>query len=158
MSRTSKRTLIALASVALVMVFGVFGLSWPRSKDDGPGSGRTLSAPTPRAEDRFALEEGGRLYAQYCQACHGDSGRGDGRFYASALEPTPADFTASAFRNERTDTQLYAAIAGGSRSVGRSDLCPAWGQTFSTTEVEYLVAYIRQLQRTRETAPANPYR
>lgn len=153
MSRESKWTLMAVASVGLAIFFG---LSRARSQG-AEGAPPAPPAPMPRAEDRFAVEEGGRLYAHYCQACHGESGRGDGRFYASSLEPAPADFTAPAFRNARTDDQLHAAIAGGSRRVGKSDLCPAWGQTFSTTEVGYLVAYIRQLHRTQETAPANAF-
>lgn len=153
MSRDGKRTLMAVAGVGLAIVFG---LRWARPHDGG-GSPSASPAPMPRADDRFAMEEGGRLYAHYCQACHGESGRGDGRFYASSLEPTPADFTTPSFRNARTDDQLHAAIAGGSRAVGKSDLCPAWGQTFSATDVGYLVAYIRQLQRTRETAPASAF-
>ncbi len=154
MSRESKWTLMAVAGAGLAIFFG---LPWARSRD---GGGSRSASPTsmPRAEDRFAVEEGGRLYAHYCQACHGESGRGDGRFYASSLEPTPADFTAPAFHSARTDDQLHTAIAGGSRRVGRSDLCPAWEHTFSSTEVGYLVTYIRRLQGTQETAPANAFR
>lgn len=153
MSPKSNRMLVAAAGAALAICVGVRSAR----RQDGGGSGSAPAAPPPRAEARFAVEEGGRLYAHYCQACHGESGRGDGRFYASSLEPAPADFTAPAFRSARTDDQLHAAIALGSRRMGKSDLCPAWGQTFSTTEVGYLVAYIRQLQRTQEKAPANAF-
>ncbi len=102
--------------------------------------------------DRFAVEEGGRLYTRYCQPCHGESGQGDGRFYASSLQPAPADFTAPAFRSSHTDQRLREAIIGGSASVGKSDLCPPWGKTFLATEVDYLVAYIRKLQEAQKDA------
>ncbi len=156
MSRESKRTLMVVAGVGLAIFFGV-GLRRVRSQDGG-GSQSASPAPAPHAEDRFAVEEGGRLYAHYCQACHGESGRGDGRFYASSLDATPADLTAPAFHKARTDNQLHAAIAGGSRAVGKSDLCPAWGHTFSTEDVGYLVAHIRQLNGTRDTAPSDAFR
>lgn len=145
MSRKSEWFLIGVASVLLAVFFGL-GRAAPQ------GGGRLALLATP-AQDRFALEEGGRLYTHYCQPCHGESGRGDGRFYASALEPTPPDFTASAFWSSHTERQLQDTIVRGSASVGKSDLCPPWGKTFLSSEVGYLIAYIKQLQNTTESAP-----
>lgn len=96
-------------------------------------------------EDRFALEEGGRLYQRYCSACHGTEGRGDGRFFASSLAPSPPDLAAA--ERVRSDKDLVAAITEGSAARGQSDLCPAWGKTLSNTEIGYIVAYVRGFQR-----------
>lgn len=128
------------------------------------GTGFRLSRPaqaqagaTP-VQDRFALEEGGRIYARYCRPCHGESGRGDGRFYASSLNPAPPDFTDTAFRNSHPERQLRQVIIGGSAAAGKSDLCPAWGKTFSPTEVDYLIAHIQQLRQSKQSAGDSPWR
>ncbi|MFC7703874.1 c-type cytochrome [Plastorhodobacter daqingensis] len=42
--------------------------------------------------------DGHTLYTDYCAACHGDSGRGDGHLAAS-LTPPPADLTTLSARN-----------------------------------------------------------
>jgi mono/diheme cytochrome c family protein len=99
----------------------------------------------PVAESRFAVEEGGRLYQRYCSLCHGSEGRGDGAFFASNLTPFPTDFTTPEWAP--SDEEIAAAIAEGSAARGQSDLCPAWGKTFSSVEIRYLVIYIRELKQ-----------
>lgn len=103
-------------------------------------------SPSPAA-DRFAAEEGGRLFQKYCAPCHGPEGQGDGRFFASGLSPTPAALASAEFGRSRSDPDLVRAITHGSAAVGKSDLCPAWGHTFSAPEISYLVTHIRKLQR-----------
>lgn len=104
------------------------------------------SRPT-QAVDRFALEEGGRLFQKYCAPCHGPAGRGDGRFFASSLSPPPPDLTSAEFERSRNDADLIRVINLGTSAIGKSDLCPSWGKTFSATEIEYLVAFIRVFQQ-----------
>ena len=105
--------------------------------------------PTPNL---FAIEQGARSFNHYCAPCHGESGHGDGRFFASSLEPAPPDFTSPEFRSTYTDGRLRDAIGRGSAALGKSDLCPAWGTTFSNNTVNYLIAYIRQLQQRKESS------
>lgn len=136
-----------LAAVGLLLA--VFGAGC--SGKSGPTDFRS-AAPLPGG---FAAEEGGRLYSHYCQLCHGESGQGNGRYYASSLEPPPADFSAPSFVQSMTEAQLRRAIVGGSAAMGKSDLCPAWGKTFAPKEVDYLIAHIRQLQNHTETSSAN---
>lgn len=142
---TSRKSNGLVAAIVIVCVAIAAGLSWGGRREEAAAS-VTVIAP-----DRFAVEEGGRLYGRYCAPCHGESGKGDGRFYASSLTPVPPDFTDPAF--SRSDPVLRDAIAGGSRSVGRSELCPAWGRTLSSADVDYVAGYIRQLQHEKERAP-----
>ena len=100
-----------------------------------------------QAYPTFAEEEGRRLFSSYCQPCHGEFGEGDGRFYASSLDPPPPDFTAPEFVNERTDEELVQVITKGTAAIGKSDLCPPWGETFRAEEITYLVSRIRLLQQ-----------
>ena len=138
---------VSLCYTVLGLSLAVFG--WHCGGGHSPGA----SASAPLELGRFAVEEGERLYQEYCSPCHGESGRGDGRFWAYALEPVPADFSDPSFL--RMDRQLYRAISEGSASIGKSDLCPPWGKTFSSTEIEYLIVHIRQLRKNSENALEN---
>lgn len=112
---------------------------------------RTQSQPEGSvAESRFAMEEGRHLYQRYCSVCHGSEGRGEGAFFASNLTPPPTDFTAPEWAP--SDDDLVAAITAGSAARAQSDLCPAWGKTFSRIEIQYLAAHIRELKREASTA------
>jgi len=76
---------------------------------------------------------GRRLFMQYCSACHGTDGRGNGPV-ASVLSPPPADLTRIAQRRggHFPAAEIAATIDGraevrahGSRSM------PVWGERFS---------------------------
>ncbi|MEL6343907.1 MAG: cytochrome c [Myxococcota bacterium] len=59
------------------------------------------------------VEKGEALYQSNCMACHGVNADGKGPA-AAALQPAPADFTAAAFWEGKTDEQLTAVIKNGS--------------------------------------------
>ena len=44
-----------------------------------------------------------------------------------------------------TNERLFKAIMEGSASVGKSNMCPPWGKSFHSEELEFIVAYIRTL-------------
>ena len=76
---------------------------------------------------------GRRIFVQYCSACHGLEGRGNGPV-ASVLHPPPADLTRIAQRRggHFPAAEIAATIDGraevrahGSRSM------PVWGERFS---------------------------
>jgi high-affinity iron transporter len=58
------------------------------------------------------LEQAGRLFAQYCAACHGAQGRGDGPL-AKGMEPPPSDFHDDARMRRRSLYGLYNTITLG---------------------------------------------
>ncbi len=114
------------------------------------GCGQRLQTAAEETPATFAQEEGGRLFESYCQSCHGEFGWGDGRFYASSLEPPPPDFTEASFVESTTDEDMIRAITEGTAGIGKSDLCPAWGRTFRAEEITYLVTHIRWMQAQAE--------
>ena len=93
---------------------------------------------------RPASRDAPTLYAQYCAACHGAAGRGDGA-NAAYLPVKPAVHTSSNAMSRRSDDALYDTIAGGGAIMNRSPRMPAFGATLSGTEIRSLVAYIRSL-------------
>ena len=89
----------------------------------------------------YALKEGKRLFSHYCAVCHGETGDGTGQYYG--LTPSPANFTDKAFMKSMSNERLFKAIMEGSASVGKSNMCPPWGKSFHSEELEFIVAYIR---------------
>ncbi len=95
--------------------------------------------------------EGKQLYDSLCQVCHGPEGLGDGAGVPEQLlKPRP--FTQNAFKFDTdadwqrgTDQDLADVIRNGPAVYGGSGLMPPWTQ-LSDTEIDELVAYVRQLQ------------
>ncbi|MEE8479334.1 MAG: cytochrome c [Candidatus Neomarinimicrobiota bacterium] len=94
-------------------------------------------------KDDFATREGKRLFLHYCSPCHGENGDGFGKYFGYGLEPQPPDFTTKEFIENRNDEQLILAISGGSIAVGKSNLCPPWGNTFHIEEINIIINYIK---------------
>lgn len=72
------------------------------------------------------------LYHQYCESCHGPTGKGDGPVAASLQRP-PADLTTLAQRaGGRFDEAAVMAVIDGRRAVAAhgSREMPVWGAVF----------------------------
>ena len=83
------------------------------------------------------------VYAQYCLACHGTTGAGDGPAAAGLPDPKPAKLS----ETKLDDTGLKAIISGGGASVGRSPIMAAFGPSLSAEQITQLVSYIRGLKK-----------
>ncbi|MAF33650.1 MAG: cytochrome c [Desulfobacterales bacterium] len=91
---------------------------------------------------QFAIKEGKRLFQKLCLPCHGESGKGDGIYWASALDLTPTDLT----RFSPTESErIFKTIKYGSEAQGKSNLCPPWKNNHSDEEIGYIVDYILTL-------------
>ena len=91
-----------------------------------------------------SLADSEKTYQQYCAPCHGDRGDGNG-FNAKNLDPRPANHTDAVFMSKRSDRELFDAISGGGRAVGKAAIMPPWGNTLNTSQIKYLVRYLRKL-------------
>ncbi|GJL67955.1 MAG: hypothetical protein NPIRA06_05900 [Nitrospirales bacterium] len=88
------------------------------------------------------VENGGKIYQEYCAQCHGAEGKGDGPA-ASGLEPKPAVHANIPFDKIPLD-YLYNVIYYGGKAVGKSPLMPYWGLTIGGTEgVSDVIAYLK---------------
>lgn len=95
------------------------------------------------------------IFNHYCAPCHGETGRGDGRYYSSDLNPKPTDFTNIEYMKTRTDEQIKQCITDGSSAVGKSNLCPPWGKTISGEEINKLATYIRNFSSSQKIEKKN---
>jgi mono/diheme cytochrome c family protein len=86
------------------------------------------------------------LYARHCATCHGAEGGGDGP-NAPYLADPPTVHADSAYMSTRPDDTIYDGIAAGAYVLGKSNLMPAFGDTFTRSEIRSLVRHIRRLCR-----------
>ncbi len=92
--------------------------------------------------DHPNVENGAKIYQEYCAQCHGADGKGDGPA-ASGLEPKPAVHANIPFEKIPLD-YLYNVIYYGGKAVGKSPLMPYWGLTIGGTEgVSDVIAYLK---------------
>jgi len=105
-----------------------------------------LSAPLVVAQDsqtqvkkvpiqRTSATSGSEMYAQYCAACHGPSGKGDGPA-ASAFKVPPADLTTLTKRHggKYPDSYVATVLQNGvqeAKAHGSKDM-PIWGPLFGS--------------------------
>jgi mono/diheme cytochrome c family protein len=77
--------------------------------------------------------DGKAVYMQYCVACHGADGKGNGGLAASFIDE-PA-------RLAKPDAELIKSVKEGKQgSVG---MMPPWGGTLNDGQISAVVAYIR---------------
>jgi mono/diheme cytochrome c family protein len=81
---------------------------------------------------------GQRLYLQYCSACHGPAGKGDG-VVSGFMRPKPPDLTVLAQHNRGVfPTALVVNVIDGratSRAHGDPDM-PVWGRILQSDAAE----------------------
>lgn len=95
----------------------------------------TLSLVLPSLAPASEAEDGKRLYRVHCQACHGDSGQGDGPM-KDQLEMMAPDLTTIAARNdgEFPTERIHQVIDGRQESLAHGTReMPVWGFTFQST-------------------------
>jgi len=109
----------------------------------GCSSGKTDEPVSERPIHQFSVKEGKRLFLNLCSPCHGEGGKGDGIYWASAMDITPADL--SKFTLAQSG-RIFKTIKYGSEAQGKSNLCPSWKNNISDEEIEYIVSYVETLQ------------
>jgi cytochrome c oxidase cbb3-type subunit 3 len=99
---------------------------------------------TPIAVQAGEVDQGKKLYGQFCASCHGQSGKGDGPA-AAALNPKPRDHTSKEYMSKMSDEDIFKVIKNGGASIGKSPLMPPWGASLKDDQINDVIAYIRTL-------------
>ena len=98
----------------------------------------TRESANPIAATPASVEQGRKLYAVYCQHCHGASGRGDGPVAKKISRP--ADLTAPKYVQARDGLIYYTIRHGGV-------IMPALAEALAPVERWHIVNYVRKLER-----------
>ena len=88
--------------------------------------------------EHYTLQEGKRLYEQYCRFCHGEQGKGK----AFDVTPPPADLTSPTVQ-KKSDFDLTQTIHGGEQGTAMG----AWKWALSDMDKQNVLLYIRWLGR-----------
>ena len=95
--------------------------------------------------EHYDLQEGKRLYGEYCRFCHGDQGKGQ----AFDVTPPPADLTSPAVQR-KSDIELTQTIHEGERGTAMG----SWKWVLSSEEKQHVLLYLRWLAQAREQIPS----
>lgn len=87
-----------------------------------------------------AIAEGGPLYKEHCQNCHGQTGLGNGNL-AYALTPSPALLAYMVQQPVAVDQYLLWSIAEGGKQFGTA--MPGFKNRLSEAQIWQIVAYLR---------------
>jgi mono/diheme cytochrome c family protein len=107
---------------------------------------RSWSAPpeakklnNPVSNSSAAIQDGGKIFRQYCVDCHGPKGDGNGGM-AGSLKRKPANLTRSQTR-ALADGEIFWRISKG------DDVMPSFEKTFPLSETErwQLVLFVKNL-------------
>ena len=99
-----------------------------------------------KPKESFEIRNGRIVYNEHCAPCHGETGKGDGNYYASGLEPKPSNFTEPRFAAQVKDDYLFEVIWKGTAAFGKSPYCPPWGGTLKEEEkVWNIISFLRTL-------------
>ncbi|MCB9895301.1 MAG: c-type cytochrome [Planctomycetes bacterium] len=153
---------VALCAVALALCLGATCLSImaqdekPAEKPDAeptkeavkrsevPEKFKEMEAPDLKDADRIAA--GKKAYASSCAGCHGEAGKGDGK-YAAKMDPKPTDLTTAEFQDAVTDQYILWRIKTGDEGYageGKSKM-KSKGSA-SDAELWELTAFVRSLK------------
>jgi mono/diheme cytochrome c family protein len=127
-----------VAIAALLTVSSVTVPAWAQGPWNCPAAENAKKNPVAKS-DKAAKEGKEKTVEKACNACHGDSGKGDGPG-AAALTPKPADWT-SAKVQQQSDGCLFWKI-----STGRGAM-PPWSAMISEEDRWEIVHYIRTLKK-----------
>ncbi|HJP17264.1 MAG TPA: c-type cytochrome [Nitrospinota bacterium] len=101
------------------------------------------------------LDDGKKIYNQYCAQCHGDSGKGDGA-NEEFMDPPARDFTDTVdkvYFATITNKQIFDVISKGGKYTPKvNTFMPTFGISLSEYEIWTTVAYVRTLHPNK--APA----
>jgi mono/diheme cytochrome c family protein len=86
---------------------------------------------------------GTALFKRYCEGCHGPDGRGGRK---SGFMPRPQNLTKKGYIDVLPDVYLFTVISKGGAWVDKSEYMPAFETTFSTEDIDDVIAFIRTLR------------
>jgi putative copper export protein/mono/diheme cytochrome c family protein len=105
----------------------------------------------PIPPDERSLASGREIYATYCEACHGEPGRGDGPA-GLRLVPRPADLRIHLAPGVHTDGELFYWVSYGFAGTAM----PAWKDTLTEEQRWDVLNYAHTLSDQSQRAAAQP--
>jgi mono/diheme cytochrome c family protein len=87
-----------------------------------------------------SIAAGEKTYTAQCVACHGATGKGDGKM-AAELNPKPPDLTDASWKHGSTDGEIFTLIKDGSKGTGMK----GFASKLTATDIWNVVNYLRSI-------------
>ena len=131
-----------IAHVVLVVAFGIAPLGarqagHPKEPHQHADAAK-MANPVP--SDAASLAAGKKGFADYCAACHGDSGKGDGPMAGFTGDPAPSDLTDAEWKHGSSDGEIFVVIRDGIEGTGMKDF-----KDMKPAEIWQIVNYVKTL-------------
>jgi mono/diheme cytochrome c family protein len=117
---------------------GIPPLHFTNAPEDAARSGRELRNPVLSGDEK-AVTRGAQVFANFCQACHGPDGGGNGPVVQRGF-PAPPSLLAENARNLR-DGQLFHIVTYGQKNM------PSHAGQIGREDRWNVITHIRSLQR-----------
>ncbi len=124
---------------------GYVPLHYTASAVDAVRSGEELTNPF-QASDQRAFARGASVFANFCQACHGAGGSGNGPVSLRGF-PAPPSLLDDHARNLK-DGQIFHILTFGQKNM------PSYAAQVSTNDRWKVILHVRSLQTPAPPAPA----
>ena len=119
---------------------GYLPLHFGTSEHEANRAGKELQNPF--VGEKADLARGQKLYASYCQQCHGASGQGDGLVARRGFPPPPSLLLDHA--RQMPDGKMFHIITYGFKNM------PAYGAQVAREDRWQVINYIRKLQESQQ--------
>ena len=94
----------------------------------------------PVKADETSIAAGKQVFDKQCAACHGATGKGDGKM-AAELDPKPSDLTDADWKHGSTDGEIFLVIHDGAKNTGMKP----YASKLTEHQIWDVVNYIRTL-------------
>ena len=136
--------------IVIAAAFAIFivacGQTAPNNTSTENATKNAPNAPLATANPADDLAAAAQLYAENCQICHQDTGKGGKNLTIKGKKLSPADLTSDKFK-KHSDQDLAKDITEGVTDEGM----PSFKDKLSQDQIKQVVQYIRKLQ----AAPLN---
>ena len=102
-----------------------------------------LANPTKSTPQSIA--SGKKQFDSLCVACHGDTGRGDGK-QAAKLDPKPSNLTDASWKHGSTDGEIFTVLRDGTKANGKNAM-PSFASKMTANQMWDVVNYMRSLKQ-----------
>jgi mono/diheme cytochrome c family protein len=118
---------------------------YPNTPEGYEAAGKDLKSPLEKSQ--VNLDEGKRLYTNYCVHCHGGEGKGDGSIVANGKFPPPPSYSGPL--KDLVEGKMFHTITYGKNLMG------AHASQVNQTERWKIIMYIQTLQKLDGTQAAD---
>jgi mono/diheme cytochrome c family protein len=131
--------------IAYVLIVGALGIAPLAAGERGQANEPVKNAEAAKLQnpvpaDAASLATGKKLFADYCAACHGDAGKGDGAMASFTGDPPPSDLTDAEWKHGSSDGEIFTTIHDGIDGTGMKDF-----KDMKPTDIWHIVNYVKTL-------------